>query len=88
MNDNKARVQAMVKTMGEYASGDFFIWNGDLFPIDERDFGDIPGCTIRKENVMGDVHTFYVMPDGEQIFEGDLEVATTSILIHGIVKYS
>lgn len=66
----------MVKTMGQYASGDFFIWNGDLFPIDERDFSDMPGCKIRQENVCGDIHTFYIMPDGKQIFEGDLEVAT------------
>ena len=74
--DNLEKVKAMVKTMEQYASGDFFIWNGDLFPIDERDFCEVDGCTIQRENVMGDIHTFYIMPDGTMIFEGDLEIAT------------
>ena len=75
-NENLKHVQAIVKTMEKYASGDFFIWNGELFPIDERDFANIPGCTIQQESVLDEVHAFYVMPGGEAIFEGDLEVAT------------
>ena len=76
MTNNKKTVQAIVKTMEKYASGDYFLWNGELFPIDERDFSKIPGCTIQQENVLNEVHIFYIMPDGEAIFEGDLEVAT------------
>ena len=75
-NENLKHVQAIVKTMEKYASGDFFIYNGELFPIDERDFANIPGCTIQQESVLDEVHAFYVMPGGEAIFEGDLEVAT------------
>ena len=75
-NENLKHVQAIVETMKKYASGDYFIYNGELFPIDERDFSEIPGCTIQQENVLDEVHTFYVMPDSETIFEGDLEVAT------------
>ena len=83
-NENLKKVEAMLKTMERYASGDFFIYNDELFPIDERDFSEIPGCTIQQENIFGDVHTFYIMPDGEQIFEGDLEVAT--IGDYGVLK--
>ena len=76
MNKNLKHVNEIVKTMEKYASGDYFLWNGELFPIDERDFSEIPGCTIQQENVLNEVHIFYIMPDGEAIFEGDLEVAT------------
>ena len=76
MDKNLEHVQNIVKDMADFASGDFFIYDGDLFPINESDFCKEKGCTIRKENVCGDIHTFYIMPDGEQIFEGDLEIAT------------
>ena len=74
-NENLKHVQAIVKTMEKYASGDFFIYNGELFPTDERDFGDIPGCTIRNESVLDEIHLFYIMPDGTMLFEGDIEIA-------------
>ena len=76
MDKNLEHVNEIVKTMEKYASGDFFIYNGELFPIDERDFANIPGCTIQQENVCGDIHTFYIMPDGTMNFEGDIEIAT------------
>ena len=76
MNNNLKTVQSMVETMEKYASGDYFLHNGELFPIDERDFCNVDGCTIQQENVLNEVHMFYIMPDGETIFEGDLEVAT------------
>ena len=75
MDKNLEHVQNIVKDMEKYASGDYFIYNGELFPIDERDFSEIPGCTIQQENVLNEVHMFYIMPDGEAIFEGDIEVA-------------
>ena len=75
-NENLKHVQNIVKDMEKYASGDYFIYNGELFPIGERAFSEIPGCTIQQENVLNEVHMFYIMPDGEAIFEGDLEVAT------------
>ena len=76
MDKNEKTVQAIVETMKKYASGEYFLHNGELFPIDERDFANIPGCTIQQESVLDEVHAFYVMPGGEAIFEGDLEVAT------------
>ena len=76
MSKNKKMVQAIVETMKKYASGDYFIWNGELFPIDENEFSKVEGCTIQQENVMDEIHTFYIMPDGEAIFEGDIEIAT------------
>ena len=76
MSKNKKMVKAIVEDMEKYASGDFFIYNGELFPIDENEFCKNEGCTIQQENVCGDIHLFYIMPDGEAIFEGDIEIAT------------
>ena len=76
MDKNLEHVQNIVKDMADFASGSYFIYDGDLFPIDESDFCKEEGCTIQQENIFGDIHTFYVMPDGEKIFEGDLEIAT------------
>ena len=76
MSKNEKMVQAIVEDMKKYASGDFFIYNGELFPIDENEFCKNEGCTIQQENVCGDIHTFYVMPDGTMLFEGDIEIAT------------
>ena len=75
-NKNLKYVQAIVETMEKYASGNFFIYDGELFPIDESDFCKKDGCTIRKEHVFDEVHLFYIMPNGEAIFEGDIEIAT------------
>ena len=76
MDKNLEHVQTIVKDMADFASGSYFIYDGDLFPIDESDFCKEEGCTIQQENIFGDIHTFYVMPDGGKIFEGDLEIAT------------
>ena len=73
-NENLKHVQNIVKDMEKYASGDYFIYNGELFPIDERDFANVSGCTIQKENILDEIHAFYIMPDGEAIFEGDIEI--------------
>ena len=75
MDKNLERVQNIVKDMADFASGSYFIYDGDLFPINESDFCKKEGCTIQQENVCGDIHTFYVMPDGEKFFEGDIEIA-------------
>ena len=75
-NENLKHVQNIVKDMEKYASGDYFIYDGELFPIDENEFSKVDGCTIQQENVCGEIHMFYIMPDGETIFEGDIEIAT------------
>ena len=76
MSKNEKMVQAIVEDMKKYASGNYFIYDGELFPIDEKEFCSVDGCTIRKETVFDEVHMFYVMPNGEKIFEGDIEIAT------------
>ena len=76
MDKNLEYVNEIVETMEKYASGDFFIWNGELFPVDKDEFCKLDGCTIQQENVCGNIHLFYIMPDGETIFEGDIEIAT------------
>ena len=75
MSKNEKMVQAIVEDMEKYASGDYFLYNGELFPIDTDDFCKLDGCTIQKENVFDEIHMFYIMPDGEAIFEGDIEIA-------------
>ena len=76
MSKSEKMVQTIVETMEKYASGDFFIYNGELYPVDEKEFCNVDGCTIRKETVFDEVHMFYIMSDGEAIFEGDIEIAT------------
>ena len=75
MSKNEKMVQAIVEDMKKYASGGYFIYDSDLYPIDTDEFCKKDGCTIRQEKVFDEMHIFYVMPDGEAIFEGDIEVA-------------
>ena len=67
MSKNEKMVQAIVEDMKKYASGEYFLHNGELFPIDERDFYKLDGCKYREG--------IYIMPDGEQIAFEDLEIA-------------
>ena len=75
-NENMKHVQNIVVDLENYASGDYFLHNGELFPIDENEFSKVDGCTIRKERVFDEVHYFYIMPDGEKIPEDEIEIAT------------
>ena len=68
MSKSEKMVQTIVETMEKYASGDFFIYNGELFPIDRDEFAKEKGC-LYCEGV-------YIMPDGKKIADTDLEVAT------------
>ena len=68
MDKNLEHVNEIVKTMEKYASGDFFIYNGELFPIDKDEFCKLDGCLYREG--------VYTMPDGEKIPQDELEVAT------------
>ena len=75
MSKSEKMVQAIVEDMKKYASGGYFMYDGDLYPIDTDEFCKKEGCTIRQEKVYDEIHIFYVMPDGEAIFEGDIEIA-------------
>lgn len=76
MDKNLEHVQNIVEDMADFASGSYFIYDGNLFPIDRDEFAKKDGCTIQQENVCGDIHMFYVMPDGEKISQDELEIAT------------
>ena len=68
MSKNEKMVQAIVETMEKYASGDFFIYNGELYPIDKDEFQLIDGCSVDDD--------IYIMPDGEEIPENYIEPAS------------
>ena len=67
-NENLKMVQGIVDELEMYASGDYFLHNGKLFPIDYANFNTIEGCLYNEE--------VYTLPDGEEVFEGDIESAT------------
>ena len=68
MDKNLEHVQNIVKDMADFASGSYFIHNGDLFPIDRDEFAKEDDCLYREG--------IYIMPDGEKIPQDELEVAT------------
>ena len=67
-NENLKHVQNIVKDMADFASGSYFISSGDLFPIDRDEFAKEEGCLYREG--------VYIMPDGKEIADNDLEIAT------------
>ena len=70
MAKNLEHVNEIVKTMEKYASGDFFIYNGELFPVDKGEFCKLDGCLYHKG--------VYIIPDGKEIADNDIEIATIS----------
>ena len=75
-NENLKMVQGIVDELEMYASGDYFLHNGELFPIDIWDFSSKVDCEIRKEDTLCGEYTYYIMPDGEEILEDDVELAS------------
>ena len=75
-NENLKMVQGIVDELEMYASGDYFLYNGELFPIDIWDFSSKVDCEIRKEDTLCGEYTYYIMPDGEEILEDDVEPAS------------
>ena len=74
--ENMEMVQGIVEDLEVYASGDYFLHNGELFPIDIWDFSSKVDCEIRKEDTLCGEYTYYIMPDGEEILEDDVEPAS------------
>ena len=68
MDKNLEHVQNIVKDMADFASGSYFIYDGDLFPIDRDEFAKEDGSLYREG--------IYIMPDGVEIPEDELEIAT------------
>ena len=75
-SENMEMVQGIVENLEMYASGDYFLHNGELFPIDIWDFSSKVDCEIRKEDTLCGEYTYYIMPDGEEILEDDVEPAS------------
>lgn len=67
-NENMEMVQGIVDELEMYASGNYFLHHGELFPIDKDEFASIEGCSYNEE--------VYTLPDGEEILEGDIESAS------------
>lgn len=75
-NENMEMVQNIVTELEKYASGSYFLHDGELFPIDAEDFASEVDCEIRKEDTLCGEYTYYIMPDGEEILEDDIEPAS------------
>ena len=67
-NENMEMVQGIVDELEKYASGGYFLHDGELFPIDYEDFNAIEGCSYDEE--------VYILPGGEEVLEGDIEPAS------------
>ena len=61
---NYEHCKAIAENLEQVASGDYFLHNGELFPIDTEDFAEVEGCHYDEEN------DIYIMPDGEEFCEG------------------
>ena len=68
-NENLKMVQGIVDELEMYASGDYFLHSGELFPIDKEEFELIDGCSIVGDDC-------YVFSDGDEVYEGDVEPAS------------
>ena len=68
-NENLKHVQNIVVDLENYASGNYFLHNGELYPIDKDEFQLIAGCSIVDDDC-------YVLPDGEEVFENYIEPAS------------
>ena len=61
--------KAIADDLEKVASGDYFMHEGELFPLDTDDFSEVKGCRYDEENDM------YIMADGEELYEGDVHPA-------------
>ena len=64
--ENMEHCKAIAEELEKVASGDYFLYDGELFPIDTDDFDEVEGCRYDKES------DIYIMPDGEELCEGDV----------------
>ena len=69
-NENMEHCKAIAEELEQVASGDYFIYNGELFPIDTDDFSDVKGCCYDEEDEL------YIMPDGEELCDRDVYPAS------------
>ena len=65
-NENMERCKSIAEELEQVASGYYFLYDGELFPIDTEEFSEVKGCRYDGENDM------YIMPDGEEFYGGDV----------------
>ena len=65
-NENYEHCKVIAENLEQVPSGDYFMYDGELFPVDKDDFSEVKGCCYDEENDM------YIMPDGEELCEGDV----------------
>ena len=65
-NENYEHCKVIAENLEQVASGDYFMYGGDLYPIDTEEFSNINGCKYDDESEL------YIMPDGEELCEGDV----------------
>ena len=63
---NYESCKAIADSLEQVASGDYFLYDGGLYPIDTETFSEVKGCRYDEENDM------YIMADGEELFAGDV----------------
>lgn len=67
MNDkNYEQCKYVADNLEKVASGGYFLYESELYPIDTEDFSEVEGCHYDEENEA------YIMPDGEELCEGDV----------------
>ena len=65
-NENMERCKAIAEELEKVASGDYFMYDCGLYPIDTEDFSEVNGCKYDDENEL------YIMPNNEELFAGDV----------------
>ena len=66
MEKNLEYVKEIADNLEQVASGDYFMYDGDLYPIDTDDFSEVKGCRYDDEDEL------YIMPDGEELCDRDV----------------
>ena len=65
-NENYNHCKAIAEDLEKAASGDYFMYDGGLYPLDPEGFSEANGCKYDDENEL------YIMPDGEALLAGDV----------------
>ena len=65
-NENYEHCKVIAENLEQVASGDYFMYDGELFPIDTDDFSEVKGCRYDEED------DIYIMADDEELFASDV----------------
>ena len=65
-DENYNHCKAIAEDLEKAASGDYFMYDGGLYPLDPEEFSEVEGCRYDEENEA------YIMADGEELLAGDV----------------